>query len=87
MKCTVIVRHWISDRFSTSLSHESTLGFLRQAVYEMLLTWIKRVPRSMDKCRILCDALRCVGRNDLAEEISDKEYYYKEQRAEHLRGE
>ena len=52
----------------------------------MLLTWIKRVPRSMDKVKILCDALRSVGRLDLVEDVRDREYDYKELRAEQLKG-
>ena len=52
----------------------------------MLLTWIKRVPRSMDKVKMLCDALRGVGRLDLVEDVRDREYDYKELRAEQLKG-
>ena len=52
----------------------------------MLLTWIKRVPRSMDKVKMLCDALRSVGRLDLVEDVRDREYDYKELRAEQLKG-
>ena len=52
----------------------------------MLLTWIKRVPRSMDKVKMLCDALRGVGRLDLVEDVRDREYDYKELRADQLKG-
>lgn len=52
----------------------------------MLLTWVKRVPRSLDKVKVLCDALRAVGRLDLVEDVRDKEYDYKELRAEQLKG-
>ncbi|XP_067946573.1 death domain-containing protein 1-like [Watersipora subatra] len=51
-------------------------------IQEMLLTWIKRIPRSMDKVKVLCDALRAVGRLDLVEDVRDKEYDFNELRAE-----
>jgi len=52
----------------------------------MLQTWAKRIPRSMDKAEVLCDALAAVGRYDLMDEIKEKEYEYKEQRAQVLQG-
>ena len=44
------------------------------------------MPRSMDKVKMLCDALRSVGRLDLVEDVRDREYDYKELRAEQLKG-
>lgn len=44
--------------------------------YDMLLSWVKRVPRSMNKAEILRAALLHSGRPDLAEElrINEKEF-------------
>lgn len=44
------------------------------------------MPRCMDKVKVLCDALRGVGRVDLVEDVRDREYDYREQRADVLRG-
>ncbi|CAH1788525.1 unnamed protein product [Owenia fusiformis] len=41
------------------------------AKYDMLMTWLKKVPRGMNKVAKLADALKAVGRRDLYEEVYD----------------
>ncbi|XP_052236647.1 uncharacterized protein LOC127848310 [Dreissena polymorpha] len=48
--------------------------------YDMLVTWAKRVPRSIDKVQVLSEALEGCGRKDLAEEVRQKGQRYKQQR-------
>ncbi|CAH1799957.1 unnamed protein product [Owenia fusiformis] len=56
-----------------------------QAAFDMLVTWAKRVPRSMNKVDILCNALLSVGRVDLVEEIRDREREFRETKAASVR--
>ncbi|KAK2160425.1 hypothetical protein LSH36_133g00024 [Paralvinella palmiformis] len=42
-------------------------------IYEMLATWAKRMPRSVNKVELLCRSLATAGRADLAEEVRDKQ--------------
>lgn len=50
------------------------------AKYEMLLTWVKRIPRGTAKVPILCHALVKSGRLDLAERLQDLEKDFRKQR-------
>ncbi|XP_064627950.1 death domain-containing protein 1-like [Lineus longissimus] len=52
-----------------------------EAIYDMLVTWVKKIPRSMDKVEILCAGLITVGRTDLVEDIKDRERDWKLERA------
>ncbi|XP_013408435.1 uncharacterized protein LOC106172334 [Lingula anatina] len=45
-----------------------------QAKYDMLMTWVKRVPKGMNKVSILSSAFLKCGRRDLAEELRDIEH-------------
>ncbi|XP_064618460.1 death domain-containing protein 1-like isoform X1 [Liolophura sinensis] len=52
------------------------------SIHDMLLTWAKRLPRSVNKVEILASALVSVGRTDLAEDIRGKDYDIRQQRAQ-----
>ncbi|ELU09375.1 hypothetical protein CAPTEDRAFT_221873 [Capitella teleta] len=56
-----------------------------QVIYDMLLTWAKKVPRSMNKVDILCHALMQCGRSDLVEELKDRDLDYRQEKAMVLR--
>nr|KAG5705090.1 hypothetical protein BaRGS_018820 [Batillaria attramentaria] len=51
-----------------------------QPVYEILLTWSKRLPQSFNRVEVLCGALTAVGRNDVAEEVMDRDFEFRQQR-------
>lgn len=55
------------------------------AVYDMLVTWAKKVPRSVNKVDILCTSLLRIGRADLVEELKDKDTDFKTERAKSAR--
>ncbi|KAK7107608.1 hypothetical protein V1264_015501 [Littorina saxatilis] len=42
------------------------------AIYDVLLTWSKRLPQAFDRVEVLCAALTTVGRHDLAEAVQDQ---------------
>lgn len=44
------------------------------------------MPRSMDKVKVLVEALKNVGRYDLVDDVKDKEHDYKSLRAEATKG-
>ncbi|KAK2154994.1 hypothetical protein LSH36_251g00014 [Paralvinella palmiformis] len=44
--------------------------------YDMLLTWIKKVPRKFNKTDILINALMYANRSDLVSELRDQEREY-----------
>ncbi|XP_076445226.1 death domain-containing protein 1-like isoform X2 [Babylonia areolata] len=50
-------------------------------VYDVLLTWSKRLPQSFDRVEMLCAALMAVGRSDLVEEVRDKDYNFRQNQA------
>ncbi|XP_023932863.1 death domain-containing protein 1 [Lingula anatina] len=54
-------------------------------IFELLMTWVKKVPRAKDKAAILCSALLRCGRLDLAEEMKDHDIDFKEERARSAR--
>ncbi|XP_055889115.1 putative autophagy-related protein 11 isoform X1 [Biomphalaria glabrata] len=56
-----------------------------QSIYDMLVTWSKRLPRSMDRTEILCKALACIRRQDLAEELLTREEEFRLTRAQQNR--
>ncbi|KAK0053264.1 Death domain-containing protein 1, partial [Biomphalaria pfeifferi] len=56
-----------------------------QSIYDMLVTWSKRLPRSMDRTDILCKALACIRRQDLAEELLTREEEFRLTRAQQNR--
>ncbi|ESO89736.1 hypothetical protein LOTGIDRAFT_164757 [Lottia gigantea] len=47
-----------------------------EAKFDMLMTWLKRVPKAADKVSILAAALIKSGRSDLAEHLRSKEREY-----------
>ncbi|XP_052785943.1 death domain-containing protein 1-like [Mya arenaria] len=51
------------------------------AKYDMLMTWLKKTPKAVDKVSCLSNALLKSGRGDLAEEIKSRDREFKE----HLR--
>ncbi|KAL8599020.1 hypothetical protein ACOMHN_006829 [Nucella lapillus] len=50
-------------------------------VYDVLLTWSKRLPQSFDRVEMLCAALMAVGRADLVEEVRDKDQTFRHHQA------
>ncbi|KAL5009617.1 hypothetical protein ScPMuIL_011922 [Solemya velum] len=48
--------------------------------YDMLLAWVKRVPRSVDKSEILVKALVACGRSDLADELRGQNQTFRQVR-------
>ncbi|KAK3095023.1 hypothetical protein FSP39_009314 [Pinctada imbricata] len=50
--------------------------------YEMLMTWLKKMPKSIDKVTVLVNALMRNGRGDLAEDLRNKDQEF---RSQHLR--
>ncbi|KAH9508400.1 hypothetical protein Btru_055120 [Bulinus truncatus] len=56
-----------------------------QSIYDMLVTWSKRLPRSMDRTDILCKALTCIRRQDLAEELLTRDVEFRQTRAHQFR--
>ncbi|XP_013383289.1 death domain-containing protein 1 [Lingula anatina] len=55
------------------------------AIYDMLITWAKKVPRSMDKVELLGKALTSAGRPDLAYIVYEHDDEYRQKRAEDIK--
>ncbi|CAD5110688.1 DgyrCDS63 [Dimorphilus gyrociliatus] len=55
------------------------------AVYDMLVTWAKKVPRSVNKVDVLCTSLLRIGRADLVEELKDRDSDFRIERAKSAR--
>ncbi|CAL1534659.1 unnamed protein product [Lymnaea stagnalis] len=51
----------------------------------MLVTWSKRLPRSMDRIDMLSHALTCIRRTDLAEELLARQEEFKNANALHFK--
>ncbi|XP_012935626.1 uncharacterized protein LOC101859287 [Aplysia californica] len=56
-----------------------------QTIYDVLVTWSKRLPRALDRTEILCQAITSIGRPDLAEELRVRDEEHKQARAANLR--
>ena len=54
---------------------------IETTIYEMLLTWLKRVPKSANKVDMLVNALIASGRLDLGEVIRDREHDYRREQS------
>ncbi|XP_046546528.1 death domain-containing protein 1-like [Haliotis rubra] len=52
------------------------------AKFDMLMTWLKRAPKSCDKVAILSTALSKSGRGDLSDQIRTRQREYRERRIE-----
>ncbi|ESO93353.1 hypothetical protein LOTGIDRAFT_232757 [Lottia gigantea] len=53
----------------------------QQTIYDMLVSWAKRVPRAMDKVEMLCHALSVCGRGDLVEILRERNMEFKREKA------
>ncbi|KAK3098637.1 hypothetical protein FSP39_021461 [Pinctada imbricata] len=53
----------------------------KRVKYDMLVTWAKRIPRSVNKLEMLAQALMACGRGDVALELRERDQEYRRQRA------
>ncbi|WAR28950.1 DTHD1-like protein [Mya arenaria] len=73
----------LGDEWKTAILRNLAYGDCSEvdAKYDMLMTWLKKTPKAVDKVSCLSNALLKSGRGDLAEEIKSRDREFKE----HLR--
>ncbi|KAK6170307.1 hypothetical protein SNE40_018725 [Patella caerulea] len=57
----------------------------QQTIYDMLVSWAKRIPRAVDKVEMLCHALIVCGRGDLAEVLKERNSEFKKEMSDSAR--
>ncbi|XP_050392130.1 uncharacterized protein LOC126810860 [Patella vulgata] len=57
----------------------------QQTIYDMLVSWAKRIPRAVDKVEMLCHALSVCGRGDLVEVLKERNAEFKKEMSDSAR--